>query len=192
MKLAYEERGNQAEKHDMSIGIPWIWEPGYSFPPKSQTKAMHSFENERIEIVQSLFADDTTLLGAKDEIIIRRDRAMDVMNMSEENAIQTKRGIYSLVKVSESIRMLGSFVGRRKDTQERLKRARYEVWKVKKRLWRTKMSKINQARIVEVIVESSVLFDCTLRPWNITEISTLQMVWMKLIDIYGIRKTTDQ
>ena len=77
---------------------------------------------------------------------------------------------------SESIRMLGSFVGRKKDNQERLKRARQGVWKVKKRLWKTKMSKINQARIVEVIMESSVLFDCTVRPWNIAEISKLQRV----------------
>ena len=36
------------------------------------------------------------------------------------------------------------------------------------------MSKINQARVVEVIVESSVLFDCAGRPWNIAEISKLQ------------------
>ena len=54
--------------------------------------------------------------------------------------------------------MLGSFIGRKKDNQERLKRARQGVWKVKKRLCKTKMSKFNQARVVEVIVESSVLF----------------------------------
>ena len=64
----------------------------------------------------------------------------------------------------ESIRMLGSVVGRKKDNQERLKRARQCVWKVKKRSWKTTMSKINQARVVEVIMESSVLFDCTIRP----------------------------
>ena len=67
-----------------------------------------------------------------------------------------------------------SFVGRKKDNQERLKRARQGVWKVEKRLWRAKMSKINQARVVEVIVESSVLFDFTVKAWNIAEISKLQ------------------
>lgn len=61
---------------------------------------------------------------------------------------------------SESIRMLGSFIGRKKDNQEGLKRTIQGVWKVMKRLWKTKMSKINQANIVEAIVESSVLFDC--------------------------------
>ena len=34
--------------------------------------------------------------------------------------------------------MLGSFVGRKKNNQERLKRARQGVWKVKKQLWKTK------------------------------------------------------
>ena len=36
--------------------------------------------------------------------------------------------------------------------------------------------KINQARVVEVIMESSVLFDCTVKPWNIAEINKLQRV----------------
>ena len=39
-----------------------------------------------------------------------------------------------------------------------------------------KMSKINQARIIEVVVESPVLFHCTVRPWSIVEISKLQRV----------------
>ena len=47
---------------------------------------------------------------------------------------------------------------------------------MKKPLWRKKMSKVNQARVVEVIVESSVLFDCAVRPWNIAELSKLQRV----------------
>ena len=45
---------------------------------------MHSFENQRLEIVESLFADDTTLLGTKDEIFIGRDSIRDAMNMFEE------------------------------------------------------------------------------------------------------------
>ena len=65
----------------MSIGIPWIWKPGYSFLPKSQTKAMNSVENEKLEIVESLFADDTTILGTKEEIFIGRNGVMEVLNM---------------------------------------------------------------------------------------------------------------
>ena len=36
----------------------------------------------------------------------------------------------------------------------------------KGRLRKTKMSKINQARVVEAIVESSILFDCAVRPFE--------------------------
>ena len=68
MKLAEKERRNQAEGNNMSIGIPWIGKPGYSFPSKSQTKAMNSFENEKLGIFESLFVDDTTILGTKEEI----------------------------------------------------------------------------------------------------------------------------
>ena len=163
MKLAEKERSNQAEGNNMSIGIPRIWKLDYSFPPKLQTKAMNSFENERLEIVESLFADDTTILGKKDEICIGRDSVMDVMKMFEERCHPDKEE-HSFFGESEieSIRMLGSFVGRKKDNQKRLKRARQDVWKVKKQLWKTKVSKMNQARTLEVIVESSELFDCTI------------------------------
>ena len=60
-------------------------------------------------------------------------------------------------KSSETTRMLGIFNGREKDTQERLKRGRQAVWKVRKRLMRTKLSKKTQAAIVETVVKSSVL-----------------------------------
>ena len=174
MKLAEKERSNQAEGNNMSIGIPWIWKPGYSFPPKSQTKAMNSFENEKLEIVEPLFADDTTILATKDEVFMGRDSVMEVMNMFEEKCHPEKEEhLFSGESESDSIRMLGSFVGRTKDNQERLKRARQGMRKVKKQLWKKKLSKINQARIVEVIVESSVLFDCTARPWNIAERGTV-------------------
>ena len=93
------------------------------------------------------------------------------MNMFEEKC-HIDKGRFSFGESeSKSIRMLGSFVGRKKDNQERPKRAIKGVWNVKKRLWKTKMNKINQARVVQVIVESSVLFDCTERPWNIAEIN---------------------
>ena len=194
MKLAEKERRNQAEGNNISIGIPWIWKPSYSFLPKSQTKAMDGFENEKLEIVESLFADDTTILGTKEEIFIGRSNVMEVINMFEEKCQPDKEEhLFFDESESESIRMLGSFVGRKKDNQERLKRARHGVWKVKKRVWKTKISKIIQARIAEVVVESSVLFDCTVRPWSIAEINKLQREWwMKLIDIYGQKITRGQ
>ena len=68
MKLAEKERRNQAEGINTRIGIPWIWKPDYSFPPKSQTKAMNSFEDEKLEIVGSSIADDTAIFGTNEDI----------------------------------------------------------------------------------------------------------------------------
>ena len=84
---------------------------------------MNSFENEKLEIVDSLFADDTTILGTKEEIFIYRNSVMEVMNMLEEKCHPDKEE-HLFFGESESIRMLGSFVGRKKNNQETLKRAR--------------------------------------------------------------------
>ena len=117
------------------------------------------------------------LRGRKDEIFMGRDSIMDVMKMLEEKCHPDKeKQLFLGESESESIRMFESFVGRKKDNQDRLKRARQGVWKVKKPLWKPKMSTINQARIIQVVMESLVLFDCTVRPWNIAEISKPQRV----------------
>ena len=108
IKLANKERRNQAERNSMIIGMPWIWKPGYSFPPKSQIKAMNSFENEKLEIVESLFADDTSMLVTKDEIFIGRDSVTEVMNMFEEKYHPDKEEhLFFGESESESIRMFG-------------------------------------------------------------------------------------
>ena len=177
IKRANEERRKNAEKENLQLGIPWTWKPGFSLPPKSQSKAMQSSENERIEIVESLFADDTTILGKKNEIFKGRDIVVDVMSRFEEKCHPDKEEhVYIGERASETTRMLGIFIGREKDTQERLKRGRQAVWNVRKRLMRTRLSRKTQAAIVETVVESSVLFDCGIRPWRIGEITKLQRV----------------
>ena len=40
MKRENEERRKNAEKEKLQLGIQWIWKPGFSLPPKSQSKAM--------------------------------------------------------------------------------------------------------------------------------------------------------
>ena len=177
MKRANEDRRKNAEKENLQLGIPWTWKPGFSLPPKSQSKAMQSSENERIEIVESLFADDTTIFGKKNEIFRARDIVVDVMSRIEEKCHPDKEElVYFGERATETTRMLGIFIGREKDTQERLKRGRQAVWKIRKRLMRTRLSRKTQAAIVETVVESSVLFDCGIRPWRIGEITKLQRV----------------
>ena len=84
--------------------------------------------------------------------------------------------VYFGEKANETTWMVGILHGREKDTQERLKRGRQAVWKVRKRLMKTRLSRKTQAAIVETDVESSVLFDYSIRPWRISEVTKLQRV----------------
>ena len=70
--------------------------------------------------------------------------------------------------------MLGSWMGWKEDVDQRLKRGSKSWWMTKKRLSGAKISKRLQGRIVEACVESTLLFDCHVRTWRISEINRLQ------------------
>ena len=72
------------------------------------------------------------------------------------------------------MRMLGSWLGWKEDVAERLKRGSKAWWRTKNRLKGAKFSRRLQARVVEACVESSLLFDCQARTWQVGEISKLQ------------------
>ena len=80
---------------------------------------------------------------------------------------------------------------------------------VRNRLKKSKLSKKTQAKVIETCVESSLLFDSNIRPWNKGEIKLLQRfmdkayryVWMRRnkgpgliqmeeanINMFGVRK----
>ena len=83
---------------------------------------------------------------------------MQAMNMFEEKCHMDKEPHFFFGESeSESIRMLASFFGRKKDNQER-------CVENKETIMEDKNEQINQATTVEVIVESSVQFDCPVRP----------------------------
>ena len=81
---------------------------------------------------------------------------------------------------AEKIIMLGVFIGREVDTEERLKRMRKSSFILRKRLKNSKLSKKHQAKIVELCVESTGLFNCSIRPWHAAEIRKLQRYVDKL------------
>ena len=81
---------------------------------------------------------------------------------------------------AERIRMLGVFIGRGVDVEERLKRMRKSSFILRKRLKSSKLSKRHQAKIVELCVESTGLFNCSIRPWHSAEIRKLQSYVNKL------------
>ena len=66
---------------------------------------------------------------------------------------------------SDSIRVLGSWVGMKEDVNMRLRRAGGLWAKVNEQLKNTRLSKKWQARIVLACVESALLFDCQARVW---------------------------
>jgi len=75
---------------------------------------------------------------------------------------------------SGNIRMLGSWIGHRQDLKNRKKRAGGLWAKIKPRLWKSNMSKVQQAKVVEACVESGLLFDVAVRTWYVSEIKSLQ------------------
>ena len=70
--------------------------------------------------------------------------------------------------------MLGSYISRTEDTKQRLKRGGGAWAKAKNQLRKSKMKKSMQARVVQAVVESTILFDCQARPWRLGEINRIQ------------------
>ena len=64
---------------------------------------------------------------------------------------------------SESIRVLGSWMGTKEDVNMRLKRAGGLWAKVKEQLMNTRLSQRRQARFVQACMETALLFDCQAR-----------------------------
>ena len=79
---------------------------------------------------------------------------------------------------SDSLRVLGSWVGTKEDVNMRLRRVGGLWAEVKEQLKNTRLSKRWQARIVQACVESALLFDCQARVWWKKDVMRLQ----KLID----------
>ena len=46
--------------------------------------------------------------------------------------------------------------------------------KVKRRLKNSRLTKLTQARVVEAVVESTMLYNCQVRTWNVSEINRIQ------------------
>ena len=97
--------------------------------------------------------------------------------------------------------MLGVWLDRKHDLQQRINRSNRAWFAVKRRLRGTKLPKKTQARIIEACIESTMLFDCATRPWHNSEIKKMQQsmdkcyrfAWMnkkmeeRRINMYGVR-----
>ena len=99
----------------------------------------------------------------------------EFMNKLEErnNDDKEERLIFG-EEESSKVRMLGSYVGQKEDTRQRIKRAGGAWVKVERQLKKSRMPKPMQARIVQAVVESSMLFDYQTWPWRLGEIRRLK------------------
>ena len=173
MRIARRERKRKADEMGLEMGIPFMFVPGISLP--SQLAEKPNSEAKRVRIDLSLFADDTTVIGRRKEIEVGLRVTKEIMSKFEEknNDAKEEELVFG-TENGEKIRMLGSYIGNNEDIKQRVKRANTSWTKIKRRLKNSKLSKKMQARIVESCVESTLLFDCQVRAWQIGEIKKLQ------------------
>ena len=135
----------------------------------------HGSEAKEVRFRELLFADDTTIVGTKEEMDGGVNAMKEVMGRFEERSNDHKEECLDFcMEESDSIRMLVSWVSTKEDVNMRLGRAGGLWAKVKEQLKNTRLSK----RIVQACVESALLFDCQARVWWKKDVMRLQ----KLMD----------
>lgn len=176
MRIATTARKRRAlqEFGSDEVGVVYHWVPGSNFPSTGNWEKTNS-EAVTVTVDKSLFADDTTPTGKKKEMEGGLRVMKEVMGRFEERNNDDKEEYLEFGSPeSEEIRMLGCYMGMKKDVDMRVRRARTAWFKVKKRLQTAKISKRLQARVIEACVESTILFDCQVRTWQVGEIKRLQ------------------
>ena len=173
MRQAGEARAARNE----GVGVEWKWVPGGAFAGGSVWEKGGT-EVKSVRVSELLFADDTTIVGTNDEIDEGVREVKGVMSMFEERSNDAKEECLEFDKVeSESIRVLGSWVGAKEDVTMRIRRASGLWAKVKEQLKNTRLSRKWQGRIVGACVESGLLFDCQARMWWKKDVKRMQS-WM--------------
>ena len=174
MRLASKARKRKAEELDYEVGICMKWVPGSALPSTGGFEKYNS-EAKRIKIARGLFADDTTIAGNKKELDTGVAETKAIMGKFEERNNDDKEEVLEFgTEESNEIRMLGVWLGEEEDVKQRLKRAGHSWMKIKNQLKGSRLSKKMQAKIVESCVESTLLFDCSVRTWQKREIKKLQ------------------
>ena len=189
MRSATKSRKRKAEEMGEEAGIAIRWVPGSGLPGESMREKPNS-ESKRIRIDKSLFADDTTVVGKKKEMMEGLTAVKEEMTRFEEknNDDKEEELIFGTVE-GEKIRMLGSYIGPEEDVKQRLKRGGAAWAKLKPRLKGSSLSKQMQARIAETCVESTLLFDCQVRTWQTRELRKMQSFVDKIYRYIWSRKT---
>ena len=148
IEIAETKRRQLRNQSRKKIGIEWGWLPGGKLPSSNQYGRYNS-EAKQTNITMSLFADDTTILGTKDELEQGCKIIKDVMTSFEEKNNEAKEDKLAFGETSShGIRMLGSWMNPKVDVQNRIKRAGHLWGKVRPRLVKSKMSNRQKALVV--------------------------------------------
>jgi hypothetical protein len=177
MIIAEKERKEAARLNGVEAGIEWKYNPSGGLPGLKMWEKYNS-ETRSHYILTSLFADDTTIIGNREELEQGNGITKEVMARFEEknNAIKEEELIFG-DECSNKVRMLGCWMGPKHDLDMRIRRAGQLWFRVKNRLFETTLSKTTQAKIVEACVESALLFDAQTRTWWVKDYKRLQS-WM--------------
>ena len=184
-----EERRAKAVQDGREMGLCFKWVPGSAIPGKRLWEKAHS-EAVEVWVDLSLFADDTTVVGDEEELEEGVEEIKRVMSQFEErnNDDKEEKLIFGSEDSGE-VRMLGCWMGWKKDVSQRLSRAGKAWAKVRGRLVGSKLPKKMQARVVEACVESALLFDCQVRVWRVREIRRMQSMVDRCYRYVWSRKT---
>ena len=111
-------------------------DPGQFSSPKAKNKARNN-TTQNFRIADVLFADDTTLCGNRNEIPSGRDAVVETLACFEETCHPDKEEeMWIGSEEAGKIRILGSYAGRKFDTEQRRNKMNRAAFIIRKTLTR--------------------------------------------------------
>ena len=175
MRLASQERRTEAEKQGLECGLKWGWVPNNSFPALDPAATLRSSAKEEFMIEDLLFADDSTIIGWTEELregkeVIKKS----ILNFEEKCHDGKEEFVTFGTKEADKTRILGTLLGKKDDRAARIKRGFTSCSKVRRWFWKSKLSRRTRSRILQAMVESTMLFDSQARAWAPSDLARLQ------------------
>ena len=108
VRLAKTLREEAAKAANQECGLKWSWRAGSSLPPKDVRMAATRASTEKFENTESLFADDSTLIGWTSELKLEKEVVKQAMKDYEEKCHDRKENSISFgTEAANNTRMLG-------------------------------------------------------------------------------------
>ena len=140
MKRTAQEREIHADAKKKSgfLGCSAWGTPCHRGTRRKQEQA----DKTELRIAESLFADDTMVCGLREEIQEGKEKIKEVMGWFEEKCQPANEEHLDFGrKEAEGIRMLGTYIGRKKDVDMRINRRMNACFLVRKRIKGAKLTK---------------------------------------------------